>query len=75
METNNGIIKELLNEREKQDEKFGIQNHIDSKWIAILGEEFGEICKAYTENLLIREEILQSAAVCVAWLEAIDRRI
>jgi hypothetical protein len=39
------------------------------------GEEFGEVARGVMreeENLII--EIIQTAAVCVAWLETIDRK-
>lgn len=33
-------------ERGRQDEKWGEQNHDPQVWMAILGEEFGELCQA-----------------------------
>lgn len=44
--------------------------------LAVLGEEFGEVCKELqdggtVENL--RKELIQVAAVAVAWVEAIDK--
>lgn len=33
-------------ERRRQDEKWGEQNHDPQVWMAILGEEFGELCQA-----------------------------
>lgn len=87
------IYKEIKKERERQDEKWGEQNHNILKWNAILTEEIGEIGKAINElfpakfnpekftlphkNVYIsqlREELIQAAAVCVAWLECIERR-
>jgi len=76
-------------ERIEQDGKWGIQNHNDLKWLAILTEEVGEAAemvnedtptaglreyehKAIEENL--EYELVQIAAVCVAWIEAIRRR-
>jgi NTP pyrophosphatase (non-canonical NTP hydrolase) len=47
---------------------------------AVLGEEFGEVARHVTEQLIdrsryqpakMREELIQIAAVCVAWAEAI----
>jgi hypothetical protein len=83
-ETPRGMID---GERIRQDRKWGPQNHSDMKWLAILAEEFGEIAKAvverYAENqqhdptVFDREitlEIVQTAAVCLAWLEARERR-
>ena len=42
-------------------------------WMDILTEEFYEAC-AETDPALLREELIQVAAVAVAWVEAIDRR-
>jgi hypothetical protein len=43
-------------------------------WRDILNEE---TCEAFAESdpLKLRRELVQVAAVCVAWLEAIDRRL
>lgn len=94
MITHPGLSNSLLNiltdvaaERERQDVKWGEQNHDDAHWAPILGEEFGE---AMTEvnNILwykgeikkevliqhLREELVQVAAVAVAWIECFDRR-
>ncbi len=40
-----------------------------------LGEEFGEVCRAVCENdhTNLREELVQLAACCVAWIEGLDR--
>jgi len=64
----------------------------DDKRAAVLGEEFGEVCRAVLEagyampmpaalvGILtegdehLREELVQVAAVAVAWAEAIDAR-
>lgn len=72
-------------ERIKQDVKWGEQNHDDFKWLAILGEEFGEVSKAVCEQLqskfhplALREnleiELVQIAAVCIQWIECLRRR-
>jgi uncharacterized hydantoinase/oxoprolinase family protein len=42
-------------------------------WRDILAEEFHEAV-AETDHVRLREELLQVAAVAVAWVEAIDRR-
>jgi NTP pyrophosphatase (non-canonical NTP hydrolase) len=85
------IVKAILNERDEQDNKWGVQKHSHTKWLAILVEEVGEvalsvneICPALGElkeraklNDIkeLRTELIQTAAVCVAWLEHIDGRI
>lgn len=68
-------------ERLRQDKIWGEQNHGDERWQGILGEEFGEVCKAINERELfsfdyssLRSELTQVAAVAIAWIEAIDRR-
>ena len=43
------ILNEIANERIRQDEKWGEQNHSLSLWLAILGEEFGEVSKEVVE--------------------------
>jgi hypothetical protein len=82
------VIHDIRDERQEQDEKWGEQNHSDLKWLSILGEEFGEVCKEVTEDNPAKErikssldcqkdlkkELIQTCAVCVAWLEAIERR-
>lgn len=40
------LIKE---ERVRQDKLYGEQNHALERWVAILGEEFGEVCKEVCE--------------------------
>src|SRR5689334_5493368 len=47
----------------------------DSLKLAVLGEEFGEVCRAIGEHeprARLREELVQVAAVAVAWIEALD---
>lgn len=74
-----GVLDEIKLERFLQDRKWGIQDHPDGKWALILGEEFGEACQAVLDDSCdissnARGELLQVAAVAVAWVEAIDRR-
>jgi hypothetical protein len=40
------INNDVLLERIKQNEKWGHQRHSIGVWLAILGEEFGEVCQA-----------------------------
>jgi NTP pyrophosphatase (non-canonical NTP hydrolase) len=54
----------VLNERIKQDSKWGEQNHDMFTWMSILMEEVGE---------LARTEAVQVAAVALAIVECIDR--
>lgn len=68
-------------ERNRQDAKWGEQNHDDFVWGAILGEEIGEVHQAALHERYgdehrgsLTEELTQAAAVIVSWLEAINRR-
>lgn len=76
-----GVLEEIWRERQRQDAKWGEQNHSDELWLAIVTEELGEASKAILEQRFgggvlddIRVELLQAAAVMAAWLEAFDRR-
>ena len=77
------ILEDIAKERNRQDEKWGEQNHDDMTWVTILGEEFGEVCHealvykfAEIEDAeeRLRAELIQVAAVAVAHIECIDRR-
>ena len=77
------ILHEVRAERERQDKKWGEQNHNHVEYSAILGEEYGEVCKASLEVHFgyegadpdeVRKELIQTAAVAVAFIECIDRR-
>lgn len=75
------IFNEIKQERQRQDAKWGEQNHTPFEWCAILGEEVGEVNKAALEahfrdtNQLAnyREELIQVAAVAVAMIESLER--
>jgi NTP pyrophosphatase (non-canonical NTP hydrolase) len=76
------VLEEIIDERERQNEKWGEQNHHPSHWMLILGEEVGECNKATLEAnselkvsdwTALRTELIQVAAVCVATIESMDR--
>lgn len=74
------ILDEVFAERYKQLEKWGVQNHGVADWMLILSEEFGEAAKDANEIRFrgadvasYRKELIQTAAVCVAAIEALDR--
>lgn len=76
------IIKMVIAERERQDAKWGEQNHIAPVWGMIIGEEYGEMCQAINEfgfNPIpeVEEQIYTEAihvmASCMAMLECIER--
>jgi NTP pyrophosphatase (non-canonical NTP hydrolase) len=50
-------IKLILAERERQNFKFGEQNHSPEKWAVILGEEYGEVCRAILDAGFAQGEI------------------
>lgn len=79
-------LEDVIRERVRQDEKWGIQNHDIFLYLTILGEEFGETCQAALEArfgkdkateplryLKLREEAVQTAAVALAIVECLDR--
>jgi len=74
------VAVDILAERQRQEAKWGQQNHDDFVWLAILMEEIGEAVKVLLDNghdgftKIIRPELLQAVAVGAAWLECIDRR-
>lgn len=80
------IFDAIRTERQAQDLKWGEQNHNNFEWAAVLMEEVGEVCEAslktashmgeheYPDDTQVREELVQVAAVVVAWIQAIDRR-
>lgn len=81
-----GIIDDILEERERQDEKWGppsipdLRNRHPFHWLGILMEEVGEVAEEIVENPSMpvwspemRREVVQVAAVAVSWLEAMDR--
>lgn len=69
------ILNLIKKERERQDKKWGIQNHNIFKWLAILGEEVGEANKSALENNYqeVISELVQIGAVTVAMIESLER--
>ena len=78
------IFQEIIRERERQDNKWGEQNHNPFAWLVILGEEYGEACKAAFEAPFdgseitldysnYRKELIEVAAVAVAAIECLER--
>ena len=68
---------DVLGERKRQDAKFGDQTYnTHETWNLIGVEEVGEVAKAIYDNDAashIYAEIIQVAAVYVAWAESIQR--
>jgi len=72
------VLQEVAKERERQDAKWGVQRHNPLTWLAILGEEVGEVNKAALEKIFsgkgleeYRAELIQVAAVAVAAIESL----
>jgi NTP pyrophosphatase (non-canonical NTP hydrolase) len=76
------VNQEVFLERMRQNEKWGIQRHPMGTWLAILGEEFGEVsqaiqyvlglpsCKETDANNLYKE-LIHVSAVASAMAEQI----
>ena len=66
------VIEKIKAERVRQDSKWGEQNHDAPMWRMILDEELGETAKSHLESNYSEYigELIQSAAVIVAWLES-----
>lgn len=79
------VLKKVAEERDRQDDKWGKQNHGPSEWMAILMEEVGELAHeanhltfnpkagSHTRKNYI-DEAIQVAAVAVALVECIERQ-
>lgn len=75
-------------ERQRQNDKWGVQRHTWGNWLLILGEEFGEVCQAMlavefpqapdqadrsaTALEDARMELVQVAAVCAQLVDVLD---
>lgn len=76
-------LQSVLNERKRQDSLWGEQNHDPALWTSILMEEVGEFSHEVLSHYfggqspekldLMREELVQVAAVALAMVECIDR--
>ncbi len=69
---------DVENEMQRQDDKWGPQDHPDIVWLAVLTEEVGEVAKEILERRSgggfdLRKELVQVAAVSVQWLMAMER--
>lgn len=69
------IIREIRQERIRQYEKWGEQNHSPHIWMNILVEEVGEASKAVNEGSAFRyrDELIQVAAVAISAIDSLDR--
>jgi len=69
------VLGEVIDERARQDEKWGVQDHNPFVWIAIILEELGEASKAQLQfaKADYRTELIEVAASAVAAIECLDR--
>lgn len=70
----------IIEERDRQNKKWGEQNHDPFTWLAILSEEVGEAAQAALHDQFggehadtLQEELVQVAAVAVQWIECLLR--
>lgn len=73
------ILRLVDAERDRQDAKWGgvpgVDRRDDHTYAAVLTEEVGECCRAWLERdtASLRDELVQVAAVAVAWIEELER--
>lgn len=79
------VLTDIVEERQRQDSKWGLQNHKPVEWMSILMEEVGEVSKEVCEHHFgyrgdqkerlqrMRKELVEVAAVAVAMIESLDR--
>ena len=79
-ESQEKILEDIREERRKQDKKWGVQDHDNITWSAILSEECGEFAQAALHEKFggeaaegLREELIQVAAVATQIVECFDR--
>lgn len=86
MNTLKVALEAIIKERQRQDAKWGEQNHRPEFWSGILGEEYGELCEAINETVFdngtseggydnMFREAVHVAAVAVGFLECLQRAI
>ena len=78
IEIQSRVLEAVLQERQRQDLKFGPNNnHSPERWIVILAEEFGETSNALLEQHMddYFEEMIQVAAVAFAACECYLRNL
>ena len=81
---NDRTLRDINGERGRQDGLWGEQKHSPTNWLVILGEEYGEACKAAVKVFFdysnedyseYREELIHTAAVAIAAIESLDRAV
>jgi NTP pyrophosphatase (non-canonical NTP hydrolase) len=69
------ILTSVDAERDRQDAKWGEQNHHPAYWMTVLSEEVGEAAEAILEGdaVAAHKELVEVAAVACAAAESIER--
>jgi NTP pyrophosphatase (non-canonical NTP hydrolase) len=69
------VFNDILKERKRQKEKWGVDSNEPMKWMTIITEEVGECCAAILEEDQdnYRDELIQVAATVIAAVEDHDR--
>jgi NTP pyrophosphatase (non-canonical NTP hydrolase) len=72
---NRAVLADIVDERERQDAKWGPLGERPTPSLAVLVEEVGEVAEAMCERDYenLRAELVQVAAVACAMVEGIDR--
>lgn len=76
------VLRDVGDERMRQDDKWGIVSRSPLEWLAIIAEEFGEVAMEVTQGCVppesglnrpaYRKELIQLAACCVSAVEDLD---
>ena len=70
------FMSRIISERERQEKMYGIENQMNSydRWTTILGEEYGEVCKAVYEIKPdeLEEELIHVAAVAFSMFQRLQ---
>lgn len=76
------VLSDVVFEKIRQIDKWGLQSHSMADWLAILGEEVGECSKAYLEYKFnndrtgsLYKELIQVATVALNIADAIGTSI
>lgn len=81
LSTSHALAIEVADERSHSLDKHG-ENSMEflpaehPRWLAILGEEFGEVCETLNydkDSSGLRDELIDLIAVATSWVSALDR--
>jgi NTP pyrophosphatase (non-canonical NTP hydrolase) len=77
----NEVLNDISVERERQYRKWGVQEHDDLIWLAILTEEVGEVSQAILQSRFGGDhagteytELVEAVSVGIQWLEHMRRK-